>query len=151
MSQESISTTRLQPRQRFAPLKRRSGRLKVRLGKNINLELLIYRGWNKRAPPKGNLKPFGGFTWPSFDNPTFSFYSSEGKRLDWWVYLGTGRTITLKILLTSKSVKWKIIFANTVRNCRSISAPFRYFSIEMLYGRAEFEKQEFSQEWGMGS
>jgi hypothetical protein len=33
-----------------------------------------------RKPPKGYHNPLGGFTAASSDNPTFSFYSSEGKR-----------------------------------------------------------------------
>jgi len=33
---------------------------------------------SEKAPPKGNLRPFGGFTWSSSDDPTPSFYASEG-------------------------------------------------------------------------
>jgi hypothetical protein len=33
---------------------------------------------SRQEPPKGNLKPFGGFTGSSLGNPTFSFYDSEG-------------------------------------------------------------------------
>lgn len=40
-----------------------------------------------------------------------------------------------------KPPMWKITFADPVRNCRSIFAPFRYFSIEIFYGRAGFEKK----------
>jgi len=43
-----------------------------------NLERLIKKGRNREVPPKGNPKPFGGFTWPSSGNPTFSYYASEG-------------------------------------------------------------------------
>jgi len=33
---------------------------------------------NRKVPPKGRPKPFGGFTCPSSGNPTFSFYASQG-------------------------------------------------------------------------
>jgi len=39
-----------------------SKRLGVRINKPINLERLISEGRNRKAPPKGNHKPFGGFT-----------------------------------------------------------------------------------------
>jgi len=41
---------------------RHSIRLEVRERKAINLERLIQKGRNGKAPPKGNHKPFGGFT-----------------------------------------------------------------------------------------
>jgi hypothetical protein len=31
-----------------------------------------------KKPPKGHDNPLGGFIGPSFGNPTFSFYASEG-------------------------------------------------------------------------
>ncbi len=31
-----------------------------------------------KKPPKGYDNPLGGFTWPSSDNPTFSFWTPEG-------------------------------------------------------------------------
>jgi len=37
-------------------------RFGVRVSKAINLERLNLKGRNRQAPPKGNLKPFGGFT-----------------------------------------------------------------------------------------
>jgi hypothetical protein len=39
-----------------------SRRLGVRVNKPINLERLISEGQNRKAPPKGNHKPFGGLT-----------------------------------------------------------------------------------------
>jgi hypothetical protein len=35
---------------------------KCRVNKAINLEGLILKGRNRKAPPKGNHKPFGGLT-----------------------------------------------------------------------------------------
>jgi len=60
----------------FIPHSRKFG---IQVGRAIYLERLIRKRTKQEGvPPKGNLKPFGGFTRSSFGNPTLSFYASEG-------------------------------------------------------------------------
>jgi hypothetical protein len=61
--------------------------------------------WIKK-PPKGYYNPLRGFTRSSFDNPTFSFHASEGKRFCWEVICERGIVYRSNGIKSAKFVKW---------------------------------------------